>query len=144
MVGKWKRWIEPLDSTEHPLHAWPLHHTFWKHVKNPPKIRLKKILKLTVHSYACNSLTNFECVSIATSPETGNVVIGTEKNLWNHVRRIYFGRVSVAWNHCASASDRRPRPPHLPLFTAWWADHWPQLQINHGTSNSLRGFNVRK
>ena len=41
MVGKWKRWSEPLDSTEHPLHAWPLHHTVWPNVKNPPKIRLK-------------------------------------------------------------------------------------------------------
>ena len=28
--------------------------------KNPPKIKFKKIVKLSVHSYACNDLTNFE------------------------------------------------------------------------------------
>ena len=37
--------------------------------KNPPKMRFKKIVKLAVHSYACNDLTNFESKVYA---NTGN------------------------------------------------------------------------
>ena len=86
MVGKWKRWSEPLDSTEHPLHAWPLHHTIWPNVRNPPKIKIKKFVKLTVHSYACNSLTDFECVANATTRNgkcCKSTKVGLEKTLEN-------------------------------------------------------------
>ena len=33
--------------------------TVGPNVKNPPKNRFQKIVKLTDHTYACNSLTNF-------------------------------------------------------------------------------------
>ena len=33
--------------------------TVGPNIKNPPKIQSKKIVKLTDHTYACNSLTNF-------------------------------------------------------------------------------------
>ena len=38
----------------------PCRHTVGPNVKNPPKIRFQKIVKLTDHSYACNSLTYSE------------------------------------------------------------------------------------
>ena len=38
----------------------PYRHTVGPNVKNPPKIRFQKIVKLTDHSYACNSLTYSE------------------------------------------------------------------------------------
>ena len=34
--------------------------TVGPNVKNPPKMRLRKFVKLTGYTYACNSLTNFE------------------------------------------------------------------------------------
>ena len=34
--------------------------TVGPHGKNPPKIKLKKFVKLTDNNYACNDLTNFE------------------------------------------------------------------------------------
>ena len=34
--------------------------TVGPNVKNPPKIRLKKFVKLTDHTCACNDLTSFE------------------------------------------------------------------------------------
>ena len=36
------------------------HSTVVPNVKNPPKIRLKKFVKLTGHTCACNDLTSFE------------------------------------------------------------------------------------
>ena len=35
-------------------------YTVVPNVKNPPKIRMKKIVKLTDHTCACNDLTSFE------------------------------------------------------------------------------------
>ena len=34
--------------------------TVGPHGKNPPKIKLKKFVKLTDNNYACNDLANFE------------------------------------------------------------------------------------
>ncbi len=39
--------------------------------QNPPKIRIKKFLKLTGYTYACNSLTNIEYEAHAKT-ENGN------------------------------------------------------------------------
>ena len=51
-----------------------IHHEGWcytvgPNVKNPPKIRLKKFVKLTGHTCACNNLTSFEYEDHA---KTGN------------------------------------------------------------------------
>ena len=54
--------------------------------KNPPKLRWKKIVKLTNHTCACNDLTNFEYV---VHVMTGNgCYVNLQKlawkNSWNH------------------------------------------------------------
>ena len=66
-------------------------HTVAPNCKNPPKIRFLKILKLTDHSKACNSLTYFEYKTHP--PETEIYVIllkSARKNSWNYIKWAHF------------------------------------------------------
>ena len=60
-------------------------------VKNPPKIRLKKFVKLTIHTCACNSLTNFELKTYPLDTEKYvNLLKFDWKNSWNQIKWTYF------------------------------------------------------
>ena len=69
-------------------------HILGPNVKNPPKIRLKKFVKLTDHTWAGNDLTSFEYEDHA---KTGNgsyeYADTCTKNSWNHLEGTYFWRV---------------------------------------------------
>ena len=72
--------------------------------KNPPKIRFLKIVKLTDHTFACSSLTNFEY--------EGHAMTGTWsfiyllKFLQKNLRKgSYFWRVFLILNHRVMARN---------------------------------------
>ena len=44
-------------------------------IKNPPKTWLKKFVKLTDHTCACNDLTNFECEANAITGNGSYVIL---------------------------------------------------------------------
>ena len=48
-------------------------------VKNPPKIKPKKFVKLTDHTYACKTLTNFE---YKTHPPETKIYVNLQKSVW--------------------------------------------------------------
>ena len=52
--------------------AW--RYTVGPNVKNPPKTRLKKIVKLTDYTSACNDLTNFERSKVQAKIGNGSYV----------------------------------------------------------------------
>ena len=61
-------------------------YTAGPNLKNPPKIKFEKIMKLTDHTCACNDLTSFECESQA--PENGSYVNLQKlpwKNSWTNL-----------------------------------------------------------
>ena len=72
--------------------------------KIPPKIQ--KLVKLTGHTNASNSLTSFQ-YEVHTLVGNGNIVNLLNfawKNSWNHIKlTYYFWRSYVIWNHCAVA-----------------------------------------
>ena len=103
----WTACYYSLDPFCHPSRAWSwmqASHS-WTKWQKPAKNCIKKFVKLTGHTYACSSLTNFEYVAhtIVTKNDVKTAEIGLESS-WNHIKWTYFWQNLVIWNHCA-----RPR-----------------------------------
>jgi len=82
--------------------------TVGSYCKKPPKTRLKKFVKSTNHTCACNGLTNFECEGQATWKRK---LCEFARNFHGKTREITLGelmfwRIFDIWNHC---TERRRR-----------------------------------
>ena len=73
--------------------------------KNPPKIQVQNSLKLNYHTYACNSLTNFED-QVWTMTGNGNcvnVLRFAGRHSWNHIMWINVRPFLGSSNHCVDS-----------------------------------------
>ena len=88
---------------------------FGPNVKNPPKIRFLKIVKLKDHFYVCNSLTHFlqknariRCLEMEVMSICWNFI---DKNREITIFKwTYFRRILAIWSHCAVESQVELEP----------------------------------
>ena len=83
--------------------------------QKPAKNCAKKIVKLTDHTYACSSLTNFlyDMNPISGNGNYVNLLKLAWKNSWNKFKWTYFWRVLACWNPCAMYYVVAPSLPAL-------------------------------
>ena len=68
------------------------------------KNQMRKFVKLTGHTHIWNSLTNFQHDRKRKSSESAENSFEKAREIASSLQRIYFRRVLVNWNHCATAT----------------------------------------
>ena len=78
--------------------------------KNPPKMRLKKFVKLTSCNYTSNNATNFEYEAHSIYRDRKykvDLLKLAREHSWNHIKWTYFWRVLAIWIPMWTASSIR-------------------------------------
>ena len=86
--------------------------------RNLPKIQYEKFMKLSGHTSASNSVTNFgyEAHSIKSNGNDVNLLKTAWKSSWNLNEWTYLWRILTIWSHC---QPPRPLPSAVQPRTAW-------------------------
>ena len=79
-------------------------HTVGPNCKNPPKIRFKKIVKLTV-SYLLLQQAN----AMTGNGNYMSLLKLSLKNSWNRIKGTYFWQVLAIWSHCGAQETWQKR-----------------------------------